>query len=1628
MKRLITILVIGLSLFSYSAFSQTLTIAVTPQTVNIANGESVCLDLVVTNFTDMVSMQFSINYDPNVLDFDMAQNYNLPGLGPSQIGNPSAGNITVSWLADDVVGGQDLTNGTSIVQLCFTGITANGTSPITISGTPTIVEVTNTTGLVTLNGVNGEVVVGSGGSGGSGLVVAAPDVSACNGDNVCLEITVQNFTDLVSMQFSINYNSSVLAFDQATGFGNLPGLGPSQVGNPSAGNVTVSWLADDVVNGQTLPNGTVIFELCFDVVGGNGTSSNINFSGTPTVIEVTDVDGPTTLTPDNGSVTVNCGGNPTDGLIITAPDVTAGNGDQVCVDLTVENFVNLVSMQFSINYDPAILEFDMAQGFNLPGLGASQIGNPSAGNITVSWLADDVVNGQTVPDGTDIVELCFTVIGANGSMSPISFSGTPTVVEVTDVDGPVDFNPVDGSVTVSGPVDGLVVIAPEVTSPNGSTVCLDISVENFIDMVSMQFSINYNSSVLQFANFQGFGALPGLGSSQVGNPSPGNITVSWLADDVINGQTLSSPTTIFQVCFTVIGTTGQMSNITFSGTPTVIEVTDVDGPVTLFPDHGKVTVGNACPPIAVSETITPSCGQGATGTISLDASGGDNTYTYNWSNGAGNTSMVTDLAAGMYTVTVSSCGAQFVETYEVETAPGINITLDIVNDVSCSGGNNGSIFLNVQGTFPLSYSWQGTGPIGNPGAQNINNLIAGNYQVTITDPNGCQLVSQSYVVEQPPAVTANVTNINHVDCFGQADGSINVNAGGGTGMLTYNWSGGLPNTPNPTNVAAGNYNLTVVDENNCTVTINNIQVTQPPNLTVTLDDVVNESAAGDDGAISISVGGGSPGYTYLWQGPGGPYITQDLTGLNAGTYNLTVTDNNDCIKTLSVEVDKPLTVLLASVTNACFEENNGAIYVDVSGGNQPYTYNWTGPGGPYGVEDLVGIGGGTYNLTVTDANNDMVSLQVNIVEPANPFTINTFIKTNVSAPNVCDGFITINNTTGGVPPLTYSWSGGQSGPSISNLCVGTYCVTITDANGCTVEQCFEVEFVPVPLFVLNNETQDINCFGNTNGKWQLSIEGGIPPYTFTFSDGVVVPSLSGAVTRNNLPAGPISCTITDSFNPPQELVVDTDIFEPAQIGLASVLIYPETDGVNEGAIDITVSGGVVPFSYLWDNGFLGPDPFNLPEDCFSVQIVDGNGCVFVSDPICVPKLEVAGSNVTDNFCSSDLDGAISFTVGGGINPPLTYTWTSPSGQTFQTSTPSANGLASGTYQVVITDNLGVSTPPVAIEVGFTSEITATAQVVTNYNGVNVSCPNAQDADLVASASNGQAPYSFVWSNGTTGANNPNVGSGTYTLVAIDALGCIDSITVDVVAPKPIDVQADIVPISCIGEGDGEIELAVTGGTPGYSYKWNDPLQQTGNPAVMLDNGIYTVTITDANGCNFFEAFLIQEPDSLRVKMESTADGGSGNGTLTALVTGGNAPYSYDWNVPGSANSSTVGGLSPGEYFVRVTDAGGCSIVVSGFVSNGAIDCLEYRTVITPEGDGWNEEFLINCLDLYDQHRLEIYNRWGQLVFESTNYGNDWKGTNASGEDLPEGAYYFVFEYRDSDGKIKQKKGHITLIR
>ena len=240
-------------------------------------------------------------------------------------------------------------------------------------------------------------------------------------------------------------------------------------------------------------------------------------------------------------------------------------------------------------------------------------------------------------------------------------------------------------------------------------------------------------------------------------------------------------------------------------------------------------------------------------------------------------------------------------------------------------------------------------------------------------------------------------------------------------------------------------------------------------------------------------------------------------------------------------------------------------------------------------------------------------------------------------------------------------------------------------------------------------------------------------------------------------------------------------------------------------------------------------------------------------------------------------------------------------------------------------------------------------------------------------------------------------------------------------------------VSCSDGSNGSIQVSATGGvsTGFYNYFWSNGAFT--NQQINIAAGTYEVTVSDANNCEANASYIIENPEPISVTFEMEAATDGCNGTLTAVVEGGTPPFMYNWmNVEGAVGAEATE-LCPtinsnAEYLLQVTDANHCiSAITTAEVDDKRFPCLEERIVITPDGNGTNDEFIIFCVNDYPENHLEIYNRWGVMIFEADNYNNNWEGTDMNGTPLPEGPYYYVLEYVDPEGNTLQQKGSLTIL-
>ncbi|KUJ63483.1 hypothetical protein AR687_01990 [Flavobacteriaceae bacterium CRH] len=828
-----------------------------------------------------------------------------------------------------------------------------------------------------------------------------------------------------------------------------------------------------------------------------------------------------------------------------------------------------------------------------------------------------------------------------------------------------------------------------------------------------------------------------------------------------------------------------------------------------------------------------SCNGGSNGTATVIVTGGTAGYTYSWAPTGGTSATASGLAQGTYTVTVTDANAcQTTQSFTI-TQPNAFSVSTSQTDVLCNGAATGSATVNVTGgAGSYTYSWA---PYGGTAAT-ATGLTAGTYTVTITDANSCQ-TTKNFTIVQSSALGATTGAITNINCRGEATGSATVNVTGGTGSYTYSWapSGGTAATAS--GLTAGTYTVTVTDANSCQTT-QSFTITQPAAILSASTASTGVSCfGGSNGTASVTVSGGTPTYTYLWEPLGG--TTASISGRPAGNYTCTITDSKGCtlVKNITINTPSAFSATVTKTDVSCNSGSNGSATVTPTGATAPFTYTWSPSGG--NAATASGLSAGNYTVTVQDANTCTYTVNVTINQPATLSV--TPSQTNI----LCNGGATGTASvvvSGGTPGYTYVWSpAGGTAATATGLTAGSYTCLVTDANGCSFFQSFTI--TQPALLVASTSKIDATCV--IGGQASVSPSGGTTPYTYLWS-----PSGATTQTVTGLTAGSHSVVITDANG--------CTLYKNFTINTTNTLVATtsQTDvlcnGSNTGSASVVPSGAPGPFTYVWaPSGGNADTANNLAAGNYSVTITSANGCSTVKTfTITQPNALVVSSSQTNVSCNGGSNASASVNVTGGTGA-YTYSW-SPSGGTAAT----ASGLAAGNYIVTITDaNLCQATQSFAI--------TQPAALVATTTQTNVSCNGGSNASATVNATGGTGAYSYVWSpTGGTAATASGLSAGTYTVTITDANLCQTTASVTITEPSVLSATTSQNNVTCLGETNGSATVSVTGGTGSYTYSWS-PSGGTAATASGLAAGNYTVTITDANSCFLTKSVtILTNPDIL----------------------------------------------------------------------------------------------------------------------------------------------------------------------
>ena len=943
-----------------------------------------------------------------------------------------------------------------------------------------------------------------------------------------------------------------------------------------------------------------------------------------------------------------------------------------------------------------------------------------------------------------------------------------------------------------------------ITGEEGDTVCIEVTADNWQNVVAQELFMQFDPSVLQFISGTFFN--PSLTSFIDFIVPPGNPSIlinTIILKDTDIGSSIPDNSKLMTLCFKLIGSPFECSNIVVLPTYGPSQESNLSIAIDTF-DYLQYMVNSNVGEIciipqgsglqAATTSIQPLCNGGCDGSFQLKVAGGSAPYNYNWTklgtptiNGSGTLAtsgefaIVNNLCVGIYTVTITDASSPN-ETEVINVVvqePGV-ITPDfLIIQPSCFDSNNGSITITATngGTPPYIESWNTALP--------LDQLPNGSYTVSITDVNNCPAVFTQ--VLNTTQVIVNLVSKQDIGCGGAAKGSITVAAAGGTPTYDYDWGISGQTSTTITGLDPGTYTVTVSDSEGCTDTLSATIVVVSGVLITGFDTVsilCNNQATGLI-TVKTNIPAGVSISNYNWKGPSATANLATINNLVSGTYFITITDTNGCTATDSVFISQPTPIVVTDslkITPSCPGSKNGSLGVTVTGGTPSYIYTWSSNNIPGGLSVISGLGAGVYKVSITDSNNCPATVQTLTLEDV-PKIIVSF--SNIISPlcfnGPCTGSVIANAvySDGSNGSFNFKWESGETDNNTdisgaTSLCAGWQSITITDS------QCGIVDSVFVPaaeeIIVTIAEVVNVSCSGGSDGSAELSVSGGSPNYFFQWSSGA-----ANTAKIINLPASSYVATVSDSKGCTAESpLVQVQQPDPMVAFIDQAITSPITcAGIDDGVIAVRFEGGNSgPATYLWSPNVSQTEEANdLGPGTYLITITDSKGCtasvnytLFTPPPVgaTIPP-------ITEPECFGFQTFVSIINPFGGTGAP--YKYTVDNGPLLDSDVKAA--IFAGNHIVTVYDGKGCFTE-YSISVGEPDE------VVVNL-GPDLEVELGDSLQILPFISTSDIS-SFTWTPTTYLSNTntiqpivkPNEPT-IYTLVVFDGSGCSgqDEIFVDV---------------------------------------------------------------------------------------------------------------------------------------------------------------------------------------------------------------------------------------------------------
>jgi len=1580
MKKIIFLLSFLSVLFSQSAFAQP-SYYISPAQLEVDEDASFCVDLKTEDFTSMIGLSFTIKFDPDVLVFTSVSNFNpmVTGLDINDFGLSTAtdGYITFIWSNGEPC--QSATTGITIppdlepatlFTLCFTAIGDYGEhSAIEITDSPIdLISLRESAGCFPI----GEEYVGDGfvSIGTSPLTINISSTDGYHNDTVCVDFKVEDFTNLISSQYYIFWDTTILEYYSATKL-TLGNNGDQYQINysPAYGMLASIWYNGDPNQGVSLPDGTAILQMCFRVKGNCGQSSPIYISylddgiNLPEPVEVIDeiTGDPNSgvnlgLLQTEGLVSVNC--NDPNSITIDMDSKNVCPGEDFTVDVKVSNFSQIVQLTYDLKWNPNIIQLDTVTyppqsggPLCLPfSNGVDDNDALSLGLLHMDWMAQG--QGCNKPNGYILMRLHFKAIGPSGSNSTIAvvdpifvdkFGGQPSNIGINN------HNSLVSLCELSQPT---ITASSENANP-GTQICVEFNVQDFDDLTSMGYTIAWEPSILQFTGVQNLN-LTGLTMSDFLTGQAASLGVLGLDWSNGTGVTVPDGVTIFSVCFNVIGDPGECTPVSIEDTPWPITVT------TATPNAGNIGLngqpGQVCvlDPFVLNLSLPDTYG-GPFSTVCIDMSVDNfkkltNTeYSINW-----NPNILEFIS-----LTPSGSLPNFTTgSFDASNATSGNLTIDwaATNQVLGTTVPDGTEIFEL--CFKLIGDPNDCSPVtvsSYPTEVIINSATTGSSNLNISTIGGSICIGGTISL-----VGYDVTDVS---CGSAPDGSITLNVEGGSGQYGYSWSGpGVsPTAANQTNLNIGNFIVTVTDMQNPA-----LKIIQPFNIGYTADAIyanagqdTTRSCNNNSFLLNGTASAMGAGITYSWKKLGLGVITGGETTLTpstfgSGAFELTVTGAN-CVDKDTVVVtgsQTPIPNILPAETISCKND-----IIDLDGSLSPFIngfeINWSGPGVVPGTEhEFIAQASqpGWYYMTLSNANTncigiDSVEVLGNLTLPTADAGQDTVLGCNTS-------FVPIGGASSTGSNFLYDWipmgagqlCGNPQAATLNACSPGSFELTVTDTlNGCSATDIIVV--TADTLKPISNAGADkvLNCLVDmVTLDGSASSTGANFDHTWRLAGAIIA---QGSLNVNVSTPGIYELEVMDNSNG-CSAVSEVEVTEEKQAPAIAASHSNDISCLQPSAtLDATGSATGTTISYDWINS-LGVSvdtgltiTVNAPDDYVLVVTDSENGCtstntVSVADLTTPP----AASAAVTGQITCDGPATIVGTYNEN-NPNLKTVWSGPGlGCIANPDAASTTVTCSGGYVFHVYDE------STGCEGTFGVNVVEDLAKPTANAGPDGSLPCAGSSVTLQGSTN-ITDFSLTWTFVPTGATvgnstdlNPTVTQvGQYALlVESNVNGCISN-------PDYVQISQDVINFVANAGNDGTIDCLTplwTLDASGSTFSGNDDIAWQGingttftsnQVTVQVPDGTYLLTISTPEGCSDQDTVVVNKNiEAINVTANASGILSCGNQSvdLTGSSNSSGTNLSFVWtNESGmiAGNGETIAVSTQGTYTLTVTNpANGCS--------------------------------------------------------------------------------------------------------